>query len=195
MSALATVMQKFTPSANNRRIGQIGLECSLTEMHLVQLEADGTGNLSVYATASVPYPCSRDELEEPDLELDGGPAQYGTRVREYSGARGSAAVYDRCDQLRKPGRIVAQVGVQKHHDFTARRECANARIAGSAVTTDRLEDMGGAVHFDDLPRGIVRAVVAHQNLPEVEAGQLRKKKSQALRLVKSGDDDRHVRSI
>ena len=62
MSALATVMQKFTPSANNRRIGQIGLECSLTEMHLVQLEADGTGNLSVYATASVPYPCSRDEL-------------------------------------------------------------------------------------------------------------------------------------
>ena len=62
MSALATVMQKFTPSANNRRIGHIGLECSLTEMHLVQLEADGTGNLSVYATASVPYPCSRDEL-------------------------------------------------------------------------------------------------------------------------------------
>ena len=62
MSALATIMQKFTPSANNRRIGHIGLECSLTEMHLVQLEADGTGNLSVYATASVPYPCSRDEL-------------------------------------------------------------------------------------------------------------------------------------
>ena len=62
MSALARVMQKFTPSANNRRIGQIGLECSLTEMHLVQLEADGTGNLSVFATASVPYPCSRDEL-------------------------------------------------------------------------------------------------------------------------------------
>jgi type IV pilus assembly protein PilM len=62
MSALAAVMQKFAPTANNRRIGHIGLECSLTEMHLVQLEADGTGKLSVYALASVAYPCSRDEL-------------------------------------------------------------------------------------------------------------------------------------
>ena len=62
MSALATVMQKFTPSVSSRHVGHIGLECSLTEMHLVQLETDGAGNLSSYATTSVPYPCSRDEL-------------------------------------------------------------------------------------------------------------------------------------
>jgi Tfp pilus assembly PilM family ATPase len=31
-------------------------------MHLVQLEADSTGKISVHAMASVPYPCSRDEL-------------------------------------------------------------------------------------------------------------------------------------
>lgn len=62
MSALATAMQRFTPSANAARVGHIGLECSLTEMHLVQLEADSTGKLSVHAMASVPYPCSRDEL-------------------------------------------------------------------------------------------------------------------------------------
>jgi Tfp pilus assembly PilM family ATPase len=62
MSALAAIKQRFTPSANSRRIGFIGLDCSLTEMHLVQLEADSTGKISVHAMASVPYPCSRDEL-------------------------------------------------------------------------------------------------------------------------------------
>ena len=62
MSVLTAVMQKFTPTANARRIGHIGLECSLTEIHLVQLEADSTGKISVHAMASVPYPCSYDEL-------------------------------------------------------------------------------------------------------------------------------------
>ena len=62
MSALAAIMHKFTPSANAGRTGHIGLECSLTEMHLVQLESDSTGKISVHAMASVPYPCSRDEL-------------------------------------------------------------------------------------------------------------------------------------
>ena len=62
MSALAATMQRFAPSANARRIGHIGLECSLTEMHLVQLEADSTGKISVHAMASIPYPCSYDEL-------------------------------------------------------------------------------------------------------------------------------------
>ena len=62
MNALTAAMQKFTPSANTRRIGHIGLECSLTEMHLVQLEADSTGRISVHAMASVPYPCSYDDF-------------------------------------------------------------------------------------------------------------------------------------
>jgi type IV pilus assembly protein PilM len=62
MNAITTAVQRFTPSANNRHIGHIGLECSLTEMHLVQLEVDGAGSLSVHATASLPYQCTRDEL-------------------------------------------------------------------------------------------------------------------------------------
>lgn len=64
MNALTAAVQKFTPSTNTRRIGHIGLECSLTEMHLVQLEADSTGRISLHAMASVPYPCSYDELLE-----------------------------------------------------------------------------------------------------------------------------------
>jgi Tfp pilus assembly PilM family ATPase len=62
MSALAAVMQKFTPVANARRVGPIGLECALSAMHLVQLESDRAGKVTVRARASVPYPCPLDEL-------------------------------------------------------------------------------------------------------------------------------------
>jgi Tfp pilus assembly PilM family ATPase len=62
MSALATIRQKLTPAASSARVGPIGLDCALSEMHLVQLQADSEGVLSVRALASIPYPESREAL-------------------------------------------------------------------------------------------------------------------------------------
>jgi Tfp pilus assembly PilM family ATPase len=67
MSALTAAIQRFTPKPNARRIGPIGLECSLTELHLVQMEASADHVISVHAMASTPYPESRDAtLESPE---------------------------------------------------------------------------------------------------------------------------------
>lgn len=62
MSALSQAVQRFTPAARSKRIGPIGLECSLHELHLVQLEAAPTGAISLVARASLAYPEPRDEL-------------------------------------------------------------------------------------------------------------------------------------
>lgn len=62
MSALAAAIQKFIPIANARRVGPIGLECARLALHLVQLETDRSGRVTVRARASVPYPCTLDEL-------------------------------------------------------------------------------------------------------------------------------------
>lgn len=62
MSALAATLQKFRPTANAKRIGPIGLECSLTELHLVQMEVSGDHVISRHATVSVPYPEPREVM-------------------------------------------------------------------------------------------------------------------------------------
>ena len=62
MSALAATLQKFRPTANAKRIGPIGLECSLTELHLVQMAVSGDHVISRHATASVPYPEPREVM-------------------------------------------------------------------------------------------------------------------------------------
>lgn len=62
MSALASIVNRFSPAAVNRRIGPIGLECALHAMHLVQLETGRDGRVVLRARASLPYPCPLDEL-------------------------------------------------------------------------------------------------------------------------------------
>ena len=62
MSALAATLQKFRPTANAKRIGPIGLECSLTELHLVQMAVSGDHVITRHATASVPYPEPREVM-------------------------------------------------------------------------------------------------------------------------------------
>lgn len=62
MGALAAAIQKFKPVANTRRIGPIGLECSLSEMHMVQMATDSDGSVYVCARTSVPYGAPREEL-------------------------------------------------------------------------------------------------------------------------------------
>ena len=62
MSALASIVNRFSPAAVNRRIGPIGLECALHAMHLVQLETGRDGRVVVRARASLPYTCPLDEL-------------------------------------------------------------------------------------------------------------------------------------
>jgi Tfp pilus assembly PilM family ATPase len=62
MSALASTLQRFTPKSNAVRIGPIGLECSLTALHLVQMEVSANHVISVSAVASIPYPESREAL-------------------------------------------------------------------------------------------------------------------------------------
>ena len=62
MSALATLIHRFSPVAGRRRIGPIGLECALHALHMVQLEIGRDGRVQVRARASMPYPGSLDEL-------------------------------------------------------------------------------------------------------------------------------------
>ena len=62
MSALASIIQKFNPTTNARRIGPIGLECSLTELHLVQMEVSTDNVITRHAMASIPYPESRETM-------------------------------------------------------------------------------------------------------------------------------------
>ena len=62
MSALAATIQKFMPTTNAKRIGPIGLECSLTELHLVQMAVSSDHVITRHAMASVPYPESREVM-------------------------------------------------------------------------------------------------------------------------------------
>jgi type IV pilus assembly protein PilM len=62
MGALAAAIQRFNPVANSRRFGPIGLECSLEELHMVQMATDSDGSIHVSAWASVPYDVPREEL-------------------------------------------------------------------------------------------------------------------------------------
>lgn len=62
MSALTSTIRKFRPTANARRIGPIGLECSLTELHLVQMEVSTDHVISRHAMVSIPYPESREAV-------------------------------------------------------------------------------------------------------------------------------------
>ncbi|MBT8121994.1 MAG: pilus assembly protein PilM [Gammaproteobacteria bacterium] len=62
MSALAKIVERFTPNATRRRIGPIGLECALHAMHLVQLETGRDGRVVVRARASYSYTCPLEDL-------------------------------------------------------------------------------------------------------------------------------------
>ena len=62
MSALAKIVERFTPEATRRRIGPIGLECALHAMHMVQLESGRDGRVVVRARASYPYACPLEDL-------------------------------------------------------------------------------------------------------------------------------------
>ncbi|MDH3527307.1 MAG: pilus assembly protein PilM [Gammaproteobacteria bacterium] len=62
MGALAAAIQRFYPVAKTRRIGPIGLECSLSELHMVQMATDSDGSLVVTARASLPYGAPREEM-------------------------------------------------------------------------------------------------------------------------------------
>jgi len=62
MAALAEVLQRIRPRANSGRTGFIGVECALCAIHLVQLAVDDIGEINLHASASLPYPCARDEL-------------------------------------------------------------------------------------------------------------------------------------
>jgi len=68
MLALNHAIRRIAPVARTNRIGPIGLECALNELHLVQLAVSSSGGIGVRAQASVPYPGDRSELlESPQL--------------------------------------------------------------------------------------------------------------------------------
>lgn len=62
MSALANRIINTARRSNSTRIGSIGLDCSLTELHLVQLKVNADGRISLHAMASIPYQESRETL-------------------------------------------------------------------------------------------------------------------------------------
>lgn len=62
MGAFATVVQRFPPARNARRVGLIGLECAQNAVHLVQLAAGHDGRIHPHASTSLPFPRPRNEL-------------------------------------------------------------------------------------------------------------------------------------
>ena len=62
MSALAERISRTTRRSNSRRIGPIGLDCSLGSLHLVQLQSAADGRITLHAAASIPYPQPRETL-------------------------------------------------------------------------------------------------------------------------------------
>ena len=62
MSALADRINRTTRRSNSRRIGPIGLDCSLNVLHLVQLQSSADGRITLHAAASIPYPEPRETL-------------------------------------------------------------------------------------------------------------------------------------
>ena len=61
MSALAKLVERFSPDAGTRRIGPIGLEFALHAMHMVQLETGRDGRVVVRARASAADDCPLEE--------------------------------------------------------------------------------------------------------------------------------------
>ncbi len=62
MGALAAAIKRFNPGTNSRRVGPIGLEFALSELHMVQMATTGESSIHVNAWASVPYDIPREEL-------------------------------------------------------------------------------------------------------------------------------------
>jgi len=62
MNALTDRIINTARRTNSARIGAIGLDCSLTELHLVQLQVNADDRISLRATVSLPYPEPREAL-------------------------------------------------------------------------------------------------------------------------------------
>lgn len=62
MSALTDRIINTARRSNSTRIGPIGLDCSLSELHMVQLQVNADDRISVRATVSLPYPEPRETL-------------------------------------------------------------------------------------------------------------------------------------
>ncbi len=62
MSAWQSVLTTLKVPSHNSVVGAIGLDCSLTELHLVQMEIDDAKQIQLRAQATLPFPHSREEM-------------------------------------------------------------------------------------------------------------------------------------
>lgn len=62
MSAWQSVLTTLKVPSYNSVVGAIGLDCSLTELHLVQMEIDDAKQIQLRAQATLPFPNSREEM-------------------------------------------------------------------------------------------------------------------------------------
>lgn len=69
MFALNQAIQTISPTTRMNRVGRIGLECAINELHLVQLETASSGGIRVRARASVSYQGGRSELLQSPRQL------------------------------------------------------------------------------------------------------------------------------
>jgi type IV pilus assembly protein PilM len=69
MFALSQAIQRISPATRVNRVGLIGLECAVNELHLVQLETVSRGGIRVRAKASVTYQEDRSDLLQSPREL------------------------------------------------------------------------------------------------------------------------------
>jgi len=88
MSALAKTIQRFAPVSKPRKIGPIGLEFSLEQLHMVQMETGSDGNINLRARASVPFTGARDQLMASPRQVK----SLVQKARKSSGFKGSHVV-------------------------------------------------------------------------------------------------------
>ncbi len=62
MSAWQKILANLKVGSPINGVGAIGLDCSLTELHLVQMQIDSAKQIHLQAQATLPFPHSREEM-------------------------------------------------------------------------------------------------------------------------------------
>ena len=73
---------------------------------------------------------------------------------------------NRFNQMWQEARIIAQIGVQKHHNLNRAKKVLHTRIAGSSIAPPRFVDPVRPVRRHNFTRAIRGSIVAYKNLSD-----------------------------
>jgi len=128
MGVLALKYLKHNPKSTTRRVGQIGLDCAMDRLHLVQLES-ANGVISVHAKASLAYP-------EPLEALQAAPKKMRSMIQQ---ALGSDRFRGRHVVTRLPSAETRIMPVTYHAANDQTAEAALLKVISERIDGDLLD--------------------------------------------------------